>query len=183
MNEDERLKLFNAEHDKIYTSAPLDLNNQGTAGPTPEQQAILREMEANVKANNPDIVVNPQPAPVVHTPPAVTSANIAATPAYVPTAGEVSRSVCPECGTMHPPVPVGEKCPNAKVNLESITDEEIGLFLSSIKNIIISQVEKNQVKDVKKLFQQIVVVLAKFLEEYKEVENAEGNPIENPPTS
>jgi hypothetical protein len=181
MNEDERLKQFNDEHDKIYSSPPLDLQNQGTAGqapggPTPEQQAVLREMEANVKSNNPDVIVNPQPDPVVHTAPAVTSANVAATPAYIPATGEVSDNVCPECGTMHPPVAAGEKCPNAKMNLESITDEEIGMFLSSMKNIIISQSEKNQIKDVKKLFQQSTVALAKFLEEYKEVENAEGNP-------
>ena len=180
MNEDEKLRLFNEEHDKAYTK-PLDLQNQGTpgeapGGPTPEQQVIMREMEANAKANNPDIVVNPTPAPVVHTAPTVTPANIAATPAYIPPVEGSVGNVCPECGTMHPPVAAGEKCPNAKMNLESITDEEIGMFLSSIKNIIISQVEKNKVKDVKKLFQQSVVVLAKFLEEYKEVENAEGNP-------
>ena len=180
MNEDEKLKLFNDEHDKIYSSPPLDLQNQGTpgqaqGGPTPQQQTVLREMEANVKANNPGVVVNPQPAP------AVTPANVSATPAYIPPAAEVSDNLCPECGTMHPHVAAGEKSPNAKMNLESITDEEIGMFLSSMKNIIISQAEKNQIKDIKKLFQQSIVVIAKFLEEYKEVENAEGNPTKESP--
>jgi hypothetical protein len=165
MNEDEMLKKFNAEHDEVYTSPPLpnpaDLQNQGTAGQAPnvttQQQAVISEMTSNA-ASQPAPATPPNPNPMT-TQPTTTSAQ------------EAVGGLCSECGTMHPPVRAGEKCPNAKVNLPSITNDEIGYFLSNIKNIIISQSEKNKIKDVKKLFQQSIVVLAKFLEEYKEEEN------------
>jgi hypothetical protein len=170
MNEDEKLKQFNAEHDQTYTTPPLDLKNQGTqgqapAGMTPEQQTILRDLEMKAKEANPDITVNAPPAPS-YTPPPTTTTQVA------------MGGVCNECGMIHPPLREGETCPSAKLNLPSISDEDIGHFLSSIKNIIISQTEKNNVKDLKKLFQQSVVVLAKFLEEYKEEEENATNPTE-----
>jgi len=174
MDEDERLRIFNEQHDKIYTTPPIEnFKNQGTPGRgpsevTPEQQAVLRQVEANTVANNPGVVVNPQHAPTTAPP-------VYSTPAGV--SQPVTRDVCPQCNTIHPPIRSGELCPNAKMNLPSIKDEEIGDFLVSMRNIIISQVEKKQVKNVKKLFQQSIVVLAKFLEEYKEEEeNVESNP-------
>jgi len=175
MNEDERLKEFNAEHDKSYTSPalpnPADLQNQGTAGQapnaTPQEQVVM----AGINAQNQS---QPAPATTPHTNPMTTQP-------ITTGAQEAVGGLCSECGTMHPPIRAGEKCPNAKVNLPSITDDEIGYFLSNIKNIIISQSEKNKVKDVKKLFQQSIVVLAKFLEEYKEEENVESNPTKEEP--
>lgn len=178
MDEDERLRIFNEQHDKIYTTPPIEnLKNQGTpgqapAGLTPEQQAVLRKVEANTIANNPGVVVNPQRAPAT------------APPVYSAPAGvsqPVTGDICSQCGTIHPPIRSGELCPNAKINLPSIKDEEIGDFLVSMRNIIISQVEKNQVKNVKKLFQQSIVVLAKFLEEYKEELKDEQNPTNGEP--
>ena len=183
MDEDERLKRFNEEHDRIYTSPPIEsLQNQGTPGQapasglTPEQQATLREIEAKTKLNNPAVVLNPQTAP--NTAPAT----VYSPPATVAAANQegILGDVCPQCNTIHPPLKQGQKCPNASVNLPSIKDEEIGEFLVSMRNIIISQVEKNQVKDVKKLFQQAIVVLAKFLEEYQEELKDESNPTESP---
>ena len=180
MNEDERLKRFNEEHDRIYTSPPIEsLTNQGTPGEapasglTPEQQATIRQVEANTKLNHPDAVINPK-QPVHNTPPAVYSP-----PATVATANQegILGDTCPQCNSIHPPLKPGQMCPIAKVDLPGIKDEEIGEFLVSMRNIIISQIEKNQVKDPKKLFQQSIVVLAKFLEEYKEEVKDEPNPI------
>ena len=44
---------------------------------------------------------------------------------------------CPQCGVMHPPIPGGGKCPNAKVEIKeaNVTDEDINKFLASLKNI------------------------------------------------
>jgi len=168
MDEDERLRIFNAEHDKIYSTTPPDiLQKQGTPGQAsnvnPQEQAALREIEANIKANNPSAVINqPAVAPIATTAPAH---------AYTPPIEGVVGNVCHECGTMHPPVLAGQKCPNAKLNLPTISDEEIGNFLVSMRNILISQIEKNQVKNAKKLFQQSTVALAQFLEGYKEDKN------------
>lgn len=184
MNEDERLKKFNEEHDRVYTSPPIQtLQNQGTAGQapdpslTPEQQATMRQIEATTKLNHPDAVINPV-QPANNTPP----------PAYSPPATAATATqegiigdTCPQCNSIHPPLKPGQMCPNAKVNVPGIKDEEIGDFLVSMRNIIISQVEKTQVKDVKKLFQQATVVLAKFLEEYKEELKDETNPISQHP--
>jgi hypothetical protein len=184
MNEDERLKKFNEEHDRIYTSPPIEsLTNQGTPGQAPdsglttEQQATMRQMEANAKLNHPDAVINPS-QPVPNTPPAVYTP-----PATVATANQegILGDTCPQCNSIHPPLKPGQMCPNARINLPSIKDEEIGEFLVSMRNIIISQIEKTQVKDVKKLFQQSIVVLAKFLEEYKEEVKDESNPISREP--
>ena len=92
----------------------------------------------------------------------------------------IQVDVCPECGVMHPPLPQGQKCPNAKVNLPSISDEEIGNFLASMRNIIISQIEKRQIKNAKKVFQQSIVILTKFLEEYSEETQEDANVKEKP---
>jgi len=171
MEDDSKLEKFNSEHNKQYSTPPLNLKNQGTPGQppnvdglSPEDRRVMLELQAKMAASNPTLNVN-KPA---YTPP----------PAYIPPTTTVSTlgSGCPECGVMHPPLPPGQKCPNAKANLESITDQEIGNFLASWRNIIISQIEKRNIKEPRKIFQQVTVVLAKFLEEYKEEVNAEENP-------
>ncbi len=81
-------------------------------------------------------------------------------------------NVCPQCNMVHPPIPHGQKCPNAVV--KSITEEstevvvDVNKYLVSLQNILMSKIEKNEVKDVNKLFQNITLEIAKFLEEYSE---------------
>lgn len=180
MDEDEKLRIFNDQHNKDYTSPALDLQNQGTPGQpssglSPSEQKVMLELQAKMKAANPNVNVN-----TVN--PTEPMTNTAPSPTPMPSAPPVSMNVqtigseCPECGVMHPQLPNGEKCPNSKVNLEKISDVEIGQFLGSWKNIIVSQIEQKEIKEPKKVFQQATVILAKFLEEYKEEANAEENP-------
>jgi hypothetical protein len=173
MDDERKLKEFNEQHDKEYSSPPLNLRNQGTPGQSPqglspEDQKIMNELQTKMQAANPNLNFNAPPnvAPISTPPPTV---NI-----------QTMGNVCPECGVMHPPVPMGQRCPNAKVNLEKISDAEIGQFIGSWKNIIVSQIEKRNFKNPKKVFQQATLMLTKLLEEYEEKEevNVEPNPTE-----
>jgi hypothetical protein len=185
MEDEAKLKAFNEEHDKQYSSPPLDLTQpQGTPGQapnieglSPEDAATYMKLKAQMEAGNPSVNVNtPNTAPVTSSGPAPAPVSTPPAPAYVPAPVQTVGSNCSECGMMHPPLPMGEKCPNAKTNIASINDQEIGNFLASWRNIIISQIEQKGIQDAKKLFQQATVMLAQFLEEYKEEANVETNP-------
>jgi len=78
--------------------------------------------------------------------------------------------VCTQCGVMHPPIQVGKKCPNAKVEIKEagVRDEDVNRFLSQLKNITISQIQSKGVKDGNKLFKMLTIELTKFLEGYSE---------------
>jgi hypothetical protein len=166
VEDDRKLKEFNEQHDKEYSSPPLDLTKpQGTPGRpptnlTPQEQKVMMELQNKMQASSPNMNVK---SPVSTAP-------------YVPPTIQTAGNVCPDCGVMHPPLPVGQRCPNAKANLETISDVEIGEFLASWRNIIISQIEKRNIKNAKKVFQKATVILAQFLEEYKEEANVEENP-------
>ena len=78
---------------------------------------------------------------------------------------------CPQCGSLHPSLPPGVKCPMAVVKIKSNGIEkvvDVNKFLVSLKDIIISQSEIKKVKDVEKLFKNIIVEVTKYLERYKE---------------
>lgn len=179
MEDDKKLEEFNAQHNEQYSSPPLDLSRpQGTPGRppsnlTPAEQKVMLELQAKMAASNPNMNINTQTPQVPKTTPAPS------TPAYVPPSIQTSGNVCPECGVMHPPLPYGERCPNAKVNLPTIDDAEIGRFIGSWKNIIVSQIEKRQFKEPKKVFQEATILLTKFLEEYSEDKKEEAN-VESP---
>ncbi len=80
-------------------------------------------------------------------------------------------NICPECNMMHPPLG-GEKCPNAVVKAMTEESEEviidINKYLINLQNILMSQIDSKKIKDVKKLFENITIEMAKFLEGYKE---------------
>lgn len=88
------------------------------------------------------------------------------TPAQMP-------DVCRECGTMHPPVPHGQKCPNASVaatpdNPQALDDQTVNKHLVELKNIILAQISTKEIKNQKKFFQFAVIELTKALEGYSE---------------
>jgi hypothetical protein len=79
-----------------------------------------------------------------------------------------SFPVCPQCGMMHPPLKPGEKCPNSK---EKTKDGNIIPFddlFSKIKTICISQIQNKKIKNINKLFAEVIVILTKEIEKYKE---------------
>jgi len=84
---------------------------------------------------------------------------------------EVSN-VCPQCGTIHPPLPPGEKCPNALASKTmanaNLNDESVNKYLTDLKNIVLSNISKKQIKDGNKFFQYLVVELTKLIEKYTE---------------
>ena len=82
--------------------------------------------------------------------------------------------VCKECGTMHPPLPAGQKCPNASVakadpsNPNALDDATINKHLVDMRNIIMAQITGKGIKNQKKFFQFAVIELTKALEGYNE---------------
>lgn len=84
----------------------------------------------------------------------------------------VADGGCPQCGTIHPPVPPGQKCPMAKVKVKNEKGEEkeidVNKFLAQLKNIIVSQSEQKEIKDVEKLFKNIILEVTKYIEGYSE---------------
>ncbi len=81
-------------------------------------------------------------------------------------------NVCQQCNMVHPPIPHGQKCPNAMV--KSISEEntevvvDVNKYLVGLQNILMSKIDQNKIKDVNKLFQNITLEITKFLEEYIE---------------
>lgn len=74
---------------------------------------------------------------------------------------------CSQCGFFHPPLPVGQICPQAPVKIEGITDQQINQMLASMKNILVSQIQANKITDGNKLLQGLIIHIMKFFEEKK----------------
>jgi len=74
---------------------------------------------------------------------------------------------CSQCGFFHPPLQPGEKCSLAK---DKVGDKEIDLnsFFTRLKPILISSIEKKQIKDLNKLYTAVILSLQKILDSYKE---------------
>lgn len=74
---------------------------------------------------------------------------------------------CTQCGFFHPPIKPGEKCSLAK---DKVGDKEIDLnaFFTRLKPILLSSIQKKQIKDLNKLYITIILSLQKILDDYKE---------------
>jgi hypothetical protein len=84
----------------------------------------------------------------------------------------IPEGACPQCGIIHPPLPPGVRCPMASVKVKTQDGNEkevdINKFLVDLKNIIISQSDVKKIKDLEKLFKNIILETTKYLESYKE---------------
>jgi len=76
-------------------------------------------------------------------------------------------SPCPECGLIHPPLRVGEKCPNAPVETGG-KKIDLSKFFVDLKNIFVSQIEIKKIKDTNKLLAYLTIEVTKLLENYME---------------
>jgi len=76
--------------------------------------------------------------------------------------------ICNQCNTMHPPLPPGAKCPMAIEKTPSGETINYEDFFVSLKNILTSQIQNKNIKDTKKFLGNIIVIIAKLSEEYKE---------------
>jgi len=75
---------------------------------------------------------------------------------------------CEQCGMIHPPLAIGEKCPLAKPKDSDGKNIEVGKFLNQLKNITVSQIQVKKIKNIDKLFSLILIHVTKYLESYKE---------------
>jgi len=78
-----------------------------------------------------------------------------------------SQPQCPQCGLFHPPLPQGEKCPNAPIKNQEGKDVDINKYLTILKDVIISQSQKKNIQDIDDLFKKIIILVTKFLESIK----------------
>ena len=62
-----------------------------------------------------------------------------------------AQGTCPDCGTLHPPVEAGRKCPNAKTTIDKAEGFNVNEFVVKVRDILASQVEQKNVKDFKKV--------------------------------
>lgn len=85
-----------------------------------------------------------------------------------PAAAAPSQGECPQCNSFHPPLGPGEKCPNAPVKIEGVDEVNINLFVVKVKDILASQLEQKEIKDIDKFVGGMVITLMKYCEEYKE---------------
>ena len=81
-------------------------------------------------------------------------------------------NTCQQCDMMHPPLQSGEKCPNAMAkSLREESDDptlDVNKYLTTLQTILMSQISKKKIKDIKKFYQNITIEMTKFLEEYTE---------------
>jgi len=75
---------------------------------------------------------------------------------------------CPDCGLIHPPVSVGQKCPLAKEKTSSGDLIDTSQFLSQLRNVVVSKIQIKKIKDPKKVFSAVIIEVTKFLEQYKD---------------
>ena len=79
-------------------------------------------------------------------------------------------NICPYCGTIHPPLKPGQKCPIAqeKEQLKEtrLSEEKVNKFVQDLKNIIITNLSKMKIESAEKVLQEITIEITKFLEKY-----------------
>jgi len=85
-------------------------------------------------------------------------------PSPVPT----SFGRCDQCGTFHPPLKDGQKCPVAPIKSKEGEPLDLNPFFAQLKNICVSQIEQKGIKNHDKLFQHVILEVTKSLENYHE---------------
>lgn len=80
----------------------------------------------------------------------------------------MSNPICPQCGYAHPAIPTGSKCPLAKEKAPDGKVIEFEAFFSSLKNILVSQIQKKNMTDTKKFLGNILMEITKISEAYEE---------------
>lgn len=94
----------------------------------------------------------------------ISQMNSSLPPGSVPPTG----NTCPQCGTMHPPLKAGDKCPMAPITTKDDKVIDPTEFLTKMKFIISNQLEQKSIKNTEKFFQHLTVELMKAMENFKE---------------
>lgn len=173
----ELLKRWNAQQAQIQGMNPNqpigDMGNQttdqsphllkeGKIPTSPDQTPSdpvnsVRPMDFTIKESQPT-------TPVSMHPPSSGSAPVSSGPA---------PGICNQCGTMHPPLQPGQKCPLVSIPSDTsdssgIDDAIINRHLVDMRNIIVNQISSKKIKNGKKFFQYAIIELTKSLEVYNE---------------
>ena len=89
-----------------------------------------------------------------------------------PTSHLELSNVCSECGTIHPPLEPGQKCPIAQskqqIQKSGLSEEKVNKFVQDLRNIIIANLSEIKVESAEKVLQEVVVEVTKFLEKYQQ---------------
>ena len=144
---------------------PSGFQQHQDPGMNPDQSPHLMSENAQ-GSNNPDQSpvnpinsVRPMGTPINNAPPQAAGMTIAG-------------DGCPQCGMSHPPIQPGQKCPMAGVKQKDEKGVEktvdVNKFLTDLKNIIVSQSDQKGIKDIEKLFKNIIVEVTKYIEGYSE---------------
>ena len=80
----------------------------------------------------------------------------------------LSNDKCLQCDMYHPPLQPGQICPMAKVKNEFGDEIDLTDFFSNLKNVLLSQIKKKNIKDTKRILAFTLVNITKLLERYKE---------------
>lgn len=75
---------------------------------------------------------------------------------------------CNQCGLFHPPLKSGEICPMAKEKTSDGTEINLNIFFTTMKNIMVANIKKNNIKDIQKFSSYVIINLNKIIETYKE---------------
>lgn len=171
---DALLKRWNEQQSRMAgLNNPAGLNPTGGPDPVGGTDQSPHLTETGFKPQSPDQTpIDPTNSvrPMDFTIPKSAPSNPAMTSGV---AGAENTDACPQCGTMHPPVAVGTKCPMASVCAEpektgGLDDATVNKHLVDLRNIIMAQISSKGIKDGKKLFQHIVIELTKMMEDYNE---------------
>ncbi len=77
----------------------------------------------------------------------------------------LSGNKCDQCGLIHPPLPMGQRCPNAKVEVKGVDPNDVRKFLVDLSNVILFHIESKKISDTKKIFGEITLLIAKYRED------------------
>ena len=76
--------------------------------------------------------------------------------------------MCQQCGSYHPPIPEGQKCPMAKEKTNSGEELDFTDFFISLKNILVSQIKTKNIKNVRRILAFTLINITRLLEKYQE---------------
>lgn len=162
------------------TRATNEFDNQGGDFAEPGDGNMIGQGFDNQGDPNAGPIINttppppvPQPVTQVQPQPVTTPVVPTTPPQQTNTAPPVARpDVCQQCGSLHPPLRPGEKCPNVGVGDtlkdSGVDDAMINKHLVDLRNILMSQITSKGIKDGRKFLQYSVIELTKALEDYNE---------------
>jgi hypothetical protein len=80
----------------------------------------------------------------------------------------IKTTICPQCGTIHPPLKPGQICPLVEHKDKYGETIQINDGIVDIKNLVLKTIKNKALKDHNKLMIEIIENVKNFLNDYKE---------------